>query len=125
MKIKIIILYHPYYQKLTILHKKTKNHIFTNSPSSSFSSSSDSTSSSSSNDTSISTNGYPYNDTDEDSIETNIKTFTKKLNKKDLKSKHLKKRKSSKLTSDKVCSQALQKIKFLGNSTHEKIGFET
>ena len=70
-------------------------------------SSSDSTSSSPSNNTSISTNDYPYNETDEDSVETKIKTFTKKLNKKNLKSKHLKKRKNSKLTSDKVCSQAL------------------
>ena len=58
--------------------QRSKNHIFANSPSSSFSSSPDSSSSSSSNDTSISTNGYPYNDTDEDSIETNIKKIAKK-----------------------------------------------
>ena len=103
--------------------QKNKNHIFTNSRSSSFSSSSDSTSSSSSN--KISTKNYPYNETDEDSVETKIKTFTKKLNKNSLKSKHLKKRKNSKLTTDKVCSQALQMIKFAWNPAHEKIGFET
>ena len=104
--------------------QKSKNQIFTNSPSSSFSSS-DSTSSSSSNNTSISTNDYPYNETDGDLVETKIKTFTKKLNKKNQKSKQLKKRKNTKLTSDKVCSQALQMIKFAWNPAHEKIGFET
>ena len=108
-----MILYHQYYQKLIIIHIKNKDHIFTNSPSPSFSSSSDSTSSSSSNNTSISTNDHPYNETDEDSVETKIKKFTKKSNKKKLKSKHLKKRKNTKLTSDKVYSQALQMIKFL------------
>ena len=71
--------------------QKNKIHIFTNSPLLSFSSSSDSTSSSSSNNTSFSTNDYPYNETDEDSVETKIKTFTKKSNKKNLKSKHIKK----------------------------------
>ena len=64
---------------------------------------------------------YPYNEIDEDSVETKIKTFTKKLNEKNLKSKHLKKRKNTKLTSEKVCSQALQMIKFLGTLYMRKL----
>ena len=60
-------------------HSHENNHIFTNSPSPSFSSSSNSTSSSSSNNTSISTNDYPYNETDEDSVETKKKEIYQEI----------------------------------------------
>ena len=99
------------------------NHIhLTGSPSSSFSSSSEDSSSSSSTNDSFMANDFSSIETDElsslDKINKKVKRKKKEL-KKNTK-RHISEN-NSKLTSDKVCYQALQMIKFLGTLHMRKL----
>ena len=94
------------------------------SPSSSSSSSSEDSLSTSSHGSSLSSYKYYNNDSDTDSTLNSIRDEINKNIKeknKEKKSNNYKKRKSSKLTSDKECPQALQMIKFLGTLQMKKL----
>ena len=111
---------------LSYINDKSEDHqekYYDSLPSSSSSSSSEQSSSSSSTNNSLYSGDFSSDETNEDSVYDNIKRAVLKQKKKGRKMKDDENniKKGHKLTSDKVCSQALQMIKFLGTLHMRKL----